>query len=416
MTEQCDILIKNARIRGYPSDKMFNIAVSGDKIIYIGETIPCRASIEIDARGNLVTESLANPHIHLCKVYTLDFVGDEALKRYQSNMMEDSLLAIEIASRVKERYREDWIYRNARRAIAEMIRYGVLHVRAFADTDSKARLEAVKALLKLREELRGIVDLQVVAFPQEGLVRDEMAYEYVAKALEMGADVVGGIPWIEFEEDVEEHIERAFTLAKSFNRDIAMLTDDAGDPGLRTTAKLARATIRNQWFGRVSAYHARALALYPKPYLHKVIELSKLAGISYVIAPHTGPLYAPYRSMLASGINVALGQDDIEDAYYPYGRGNMLEIAFLASHITRSMGMSDIEILMDMITWRAKAAMNLGRCGLNVGCEALIVVHRAKNTREAISRHDAPLYVIRGSKIVAENEEISRLYIKGWTS
>lgn len=411
MTEQCDILVMNARIRGYPHDRMFNIAVSEGKIVYIGETRPCRASIEIDAEGNLVTESLGNPHIHLCKVYTLDLVGDEALRRYQSNMMEDSLLAIEVASRVKDIYKEDWIYRNARRAIAEMIRYGVLHVRAFADTDSKAKLEAIKALLRLKEELKNIVDLQVVAFPQEGLIRDMKAYEYMTKALEMGADVVGGIPWIEFEEDVEEHIERAFTLAKEFNRDIAMLTDDAGDPGLRTTAKLARATIRNRWFGRVSAYHARALALYPKPYLNKVIELSKLAGISYVIAPHTGPLHAPYKSMLESGINVSLGQDDIEDAYYPYGRGNMLEVAFLASHITRSMGASDIETLIDMITWRAKVAMNLARCGLNVGCEALIVVHRASTTREAISRHELPLYVIRGSKILAENKVKSRLYI-----
>jgi cytosine deaminase len=229
----------------------------------------------------------------------------------------------------------------------------------------------------------------------------------MAKALEMGADVVGGIPWIEFEEDVEEHIERAFTLAKEFNRDIEMLTDDAGDPSLRTTAKLARATMRYRWFGRVSAYHARALALYPKPYLNKVIGLSKLAGVSYVIAPHTGSLYAPYKSMLASGVNVALGQDDIEDAYYPYGRGNMLEVAFLASHITRSMGASDIEMLMDMITWRAKTAMNLGGCGLKVGCEALIMIHRATSTREAILRHDAPLYVIRDNKIVGENKEIS---------
>jgi cytosine deaminase len=115
--------------------------------------------------------------------------------------------------------------------------------------------------------------------------------------------------------------------------------------------------------------------------------------------------------MLASGVNVALGQDDIEDAYYPYGRGNLLEVAFLASHITRSMGVSDIEMLMDMITWRAKAAMNLSGCRLKVGCEALIVIHRATSTREAILKHDAPLYVIRGNKIVGENKEISKLHI-----
>jgi cytosine deaminase len=129
LAEQCDILIMNAYIRSYPHDRRFNIAVSEGKIVYIGDSRPCRASIEIDAEGNLVTESLANPHIHLCKVYTIDLVGDEVLMRDQSGMMEDSLLAIEIASRVKDIYKEDWIYRNARRAIAEIIKYGVLHVR-----------------------------------------------------------------------------------------------------------------------------------------------------------------------------------------------------------------------------------------------------------------------------------------------
>ncbi len=400
MVEEYSLVIRRARIRGR-GDRLYDIAVDEDKIAVIAEDVMGRGEIEIDADGGLVTEPFVNPHLHMCKVYTYLLIGEEAVRKYQSSGMESSLSAILIASRVKEKYREDWIYENASRALREAVRHGTLYIRAFVDTDTKARLEGIKALLRLRDKYRGVVDIQVVAFPQDGLIRDEGAEEYLWKAVEMGADVVGGIPWIEYSREyMARHIDTVFNIALEYDRDIAMLTDDTGDPLLDTTEMLALKTIEKKWSGRVTACHARALALKPKPYLERLAGLLAKAGVSLVSDPHTGPLYLPIKYMLEHGVNVALGQDDIADAYYPYGRNNMLEVAFLASHLTWSMTLDDMDRLLDMITWRAAKAIGLKNYGLREGGDADILVHRARSVYELIWMHEKPLYVIRRGRII----------------
>ena len=158
-------------------------------------------------------------------------MAEEALKAYREPGMADSAAAIDLASKVKETYDASWIIPNARRAVALAALYGNLHIRAFADVDRKARLEGVKALLAVREEFRGIVDLQVVAFAQDGIVREPGADRLMEEAMEMGADVVGGIPWIEpGEAAAREHIRVCFDLAQRYDKDVSMLLDDVGDP------------------------------------------------------------------------------------------------------------------------------------------------------------------------------------------
>ncbi len=410
MVEVYDLVIRRARLYGV--EGLRDIAVVNGIIDSISEHVRGRGEFEIDADGGLVTEPFVNPHLHLCKVYTFRLIGDEATRSYQSSGMEHSLEAIEIASRVKERYREEWIYSNAEKAVAEAIRHGTLYIRAFADTDTKARLEAVKALIKLRERYKGIVDIQIVAFPQDGIIRDQGSEEYLWKAVESGADVAGGIPWIEYSrEDMEKHIDTVFRIALEYDRDIAMLTDDTGDPYLDTTEMLASKTIKNKWFNRVVACHARALALKPYPYLDRLAGLLRKAGMSLVSDPHTGPLHLPIKYMVKRGVNVALGQDDISDAYYPYGRNNMLEVAFLASHITWSMTLRDMDLLYEMITWRAAKAIGLNNYGLKISSRADLLIHRAKSIYELIWYHEKPRYVIRNGKIIYEHTETEKINI-----
>lgn len=288
------------------------------------------------------------------------------------------------------------IIENVRTALDLAVRYGNTHIRAFADTDTKAKLEGVKALLKACEEYKGRVEIQVVAFPQDGVVRDPGAEEYVEEALKLGADVVGGIPWIEYTEaDEQEHIDRMFALAKKYNKDVSMLLDDAGDPTLKTLEMVAVKTIKEGWQGRVTAQHCRAMALYPEPYYRKIEALLKQAKIGVVSDPQTGPLYARVKSMYKAGVRIALGQDDIADAYYPYGRNNMLEVAFLASHIMSMIGRDEMEILYDLITTNAAAALNIQNYGLKEGCDADLVVLDACSVWEALWSHEAPLYVIK---------------------
>jgi cytosine deaminase len=185
-----------------------------------------------------------------------------------------------------------------------------------------------------------------------------------------------------------------------------MLVDDAGDPGLRSLEVMAVETIQRGWQGRALAHHARAMALYPKPYFQKVAALLKLARMGIVSDPHTGPLHARIRELLEEGVLVCLGQDDISDAYYPYGRNNMLEVAFLASHLLWMTTSAEMEILYDMITVQAARAMRLADFGLRPGAPAHLVVLNAPNVREALREHAAPAYVISHGQLV--DQEVMR--------
>ncbi|MBI3912610.1 MAG: amidohydrolase family protein, partial [Chloroflexi bacterium] len=300
MPQSFDLLIRRARLRG-KLDQLFDIAIRDARIAAIDAQIADPARDEIDARGNLVTESFINPHLHLCKVYTLFRMKNaaNATQSYQADGMGKAMNAIELAARVKAEYAEDWIVANVRRAVALAAYYGCTHIRALADVDSQARLEGVKALLRAREEFRGVVEIQVVAFAQDGIGREAGARELMRAAMQLGADVVGGIPWIEYTDaDSAAHIQFIFDLAQEFNKDVSMLVDDAGDAGLRTLEAMAVETIVRGWQGRALAHHARAMALYATPYLQKVIALMQQAQLGIVTDPHTGPLHARVKELL----------------------------------------------------------------------------------------------------------------------
>jgi cytosine/creatinine deaminase len=348
-----------------------------------------------------VTESFVNPHLHLCKVWTLPMMEEEALKTYQGEAMGNAMVGIELASKIKEKYAESWITQNARRAVALAAVHGNLHMRAFADVDSKARLEAVRALIRVRDEFRGVVEIQVVAFAQDGIVREPGAAKLLHEAMNLGADVVGGIPWIEFTEaDATEHIKICFDYAQEFNRDVSMLLDDAGDPGLRTLEIMAMEAVRREWRGRALAHHCRAMSLYPRPYVQRLARILTHAGVPIVTDPHTGPLHARVRELLAEGVLVCLGQDDISDAYYQFGRNNMLEVAFLASHLLWMMTRQEIEKLYDMITIDAARAMNVLQYGLFEGAPANLVILDQPDVVEALRFHAPPAWVISNGRIV----------------
>lgn len=400
MNEQYDLIIRDAVLRATPKVKC-DIAISGGKIAKIAPSIDGRAAQELDAAGNLVTESYVNTHLHLCKVYTLMMMDEAALKDYHGADMGKAMTAIELAAKVKENYDEKWIIKNVRKACALAGRYGCTHIRAFADVDSKGKLEGIKALIRAREEFKGIVDLQVVAFAQDGLVREPGAEALMRQAMDLGADVVGGIPWIEYTDaDIAEHVRICFELAKEYDKPVSMLVDDAGDNGLRSLEVMALETIRTGWQGRSLAHHARAMSLYPKPYLQKLAALLKKAEMGVVSDPHTGPLHARVRELLDEGVLVCLGQDDISDAYYPYGRNNMLEVAFLNSHLLWFTTREDMETLYSMVTTNAAKAIGLKDFEIKEGAPANLVVLDQPNVLEALRFHEKPQYVISHGKLV----------------
>jgi cytosine/creatinine deaminase len=398
MAEAFDIAIRRARLRG-AADRHADIGIKDGRIAAIAPRLEGGGAAEIDARGNLVTESFVNPHLHLCKVWTLPMMEEEALRAYQGEGMGKALSGIELASKIKEKYAEGWIVENARRAVALAALHGNLHIRAFADVDGKARLEGVKALLRVRGEFRGVVDLQVVAFAQDGIVREPGAADLMHQAMVLGADVVGGIPWIELTgDDAAVHIRTCFDLAQEFNKDVSMLLDDAGDPDLRTLETMAVEAIKRGWQGRALAHHCRAMSLYPAPYVQRLARLLRAAGVAVVTDPHTGPLHARVKDLRAAGVRVCLGQDDISDAYYTFGRNNMLEVAFLAAHLLWMMTRQDVAALYDMITIEPAKAINLDGFGLSVGAPANLVVLDRPDEVEALRYHGPPVQVISHGK------------------
>jgi cytosine/creatinine deaminase len=403
------LAVGGATLRGRPGSWQIGIddgritAVTQERLIGHGE---------IDAAGGLVTESLVNAHLHLDKVHTLDRAGDAALTAYTREGMGSALRAIELASAVKAEYDRSWIEPNARRAVMEAVRYGVRHVLAFADVDTKARLEGVIPLLALREEFRDVVDLQVVAFPQDGLLRDPGAEELVREAVDLGADVVGGIPWIEdTDAEAREHVRRVCALAAAHGRRVAMLVDDAGDPDLRTTEMLAQAMLEHGLVERGIANHARAVGRYARPSLERLARVAKRAGLGFVSDPHTGPLHLPVRELTEMGLSVALGQDDIEDAFYPFGRHNMVEIAFLAAHALEAVDTAGIDLVYDAVTTTAATVLGVTGHRLEVGGNADLVVHHEPTLRSVLAQHEAPAYVVASGRLVAASTSSTEFHL-----
>lgn len=403
MPPSTSILITNAQLRHKPAGETVSILIQDGRIAAIDKVVMGSADVKLDAGGNLVTESFVNAHLHLDKVYTLDRMDELALQSYQGAGMGKAMNAIELASRVKAEYDESWILPNVRKALRLAAKNGNTHIRAFADVDSKAKLIGVQALLKAREEFKGVVDVQVVAFPQDGVAREPGTEELIRQAMKLGADVVGGIPWIEFTDaDAQQHVDAMFAIAKEFDKPVSMLVDDAGDAGLRTLEMMALAAIKQGWQGRALAHHARAMALYPVPYLQKVIALLKQARMYVVSDPQTGPLHARVRELLEEGAYVCIGQDDISDAYYPYGHNNMLEVAFLASHLLWMTSRAEMETLYSLVTTEAAKAIGLQDFELKVGAPAHLVVLDAPTVREALRYHRAPVHVISHGALLHE--------------
>lgn len=391
--------VANARLRARRG--LWDIAIEDGMVAGVVKSRRGRQRGVLDARGSLVTEPFAVAHVHLDKVMTASRLSSGAMAAYQAGSM-DTRRSIRLASKVKEGCSERDILSRAKPVLQEALQYGVSAMRAFADTDTLSGLKAVRALMALRDEFSGKMEIQVVAFPQEGIESDPGAEEYVEKAIEIGADVVGGIPWLEKDRASQRrHIDKLFAVAERHHKPIAMLVDDAGDQKLRTLEMLASKTIKERMFGRVQACHARAMQLYPEAYARRVAQLCRRAGIGVVSSPHTGPLHARIDLLRESGVTVALGQDDCSDAYYPFGRCNMLEVAFIASHILREMTADDMDRLYDMITINPARIMGSQATTISEGSPASLVVLSEKDVVGALATHGRPAMVVNRGNLVS---------------
>ena len=408
-----DLIVRQALRRGETAPR--DIAIDAGTIAAVEPRVSGRASREIDARGRLVTPPLVNPHVHLDKA----LLGD-VMRPNRSQTLQE---AIAITWDFKRAYTETDIVERAGAVIQMAVREGTLAVRAFADVDSVGGLAPVRGLLATRARYRHLLTMEVVAFPQEGILRDPGTEALLREAMTLGADVVGGLPWYEMtDEDARRHIDIVFAIARERDADVHMLVDDTDDANSRSLEYLAVKTKREGYGGRVSASHCGALAAYNPTYAAKVIGLVREAGIAIVSNPHISLVLAGrrdaepvrrgitrVRELLRAGVNVASGQDDVNDPYYPFGRASQLEVALFMAHTAHLTYPDELETVFDMVTGNAARAMRLDRYGLAAGDAGDLLIWDAGSVKEALTRQRPPAYVVRGGVVVAQTTITSEL-------
>lgn len=409
-----DLLIRNARIVGQKGLK--DIGIEAGKIVKIGK-IARRARRTIDAKGMLASPAFIDPHIHLDKV----LIADQLRPNVSGTLQE----AIELIWERKRKYTVSDIKRRAGEVIRMAALNGTTRIRTHADVDTIGGLMPLKGLLATRKAFKRLMDLQIIAFPQEGILRDPGAKELMRKSMDLGADIVGGMPHHErSHEEAKRHIDIAFDIAREFDADIDMHVDETDDPNSRSLEYLAEKTIAEGYQGRVTAGHTCALAAYPDDYAREVIHKVKLADINMVTNPVTNLVIQgredrqPIRrgitrvkELLAAGVNVTFGQDCVDDAFYPFGRADMLEVALITAHAAQLTTPAEIETVFKMMTTNAARTLGvLDDYGIEVGKRADIVILDAKSPKDAIRRQADRRYVIKGGRIIAESSSLKKIF------
>jgi cytosine deaminase len=395
------------------------VGVIDGRISEIAEHIRGSGEDEIDAKGRLLTAGFANIHCHLDKCLT------GAWANIWEGARTGSPQAIPSATKVKEGFTEDDIVERATRALTSSILAGTTAVRAFADVDTIGGLLAVKSLLKVREKFRGLLDVQVVAFPQEGIIRDEGTEELIEKSIELGADVVGGIPWYERNsESARKHTDIVLKIAKKYSKPVHALIDDNSDPESRNIEYLLARSIEEGFRGRVAASHCRGGLDSPdEEYARRIVGLAKEVGATIVENPHISLfMYGrndPHpvrrgvtrvREFLAGGVNLAVGQDDIDDPYYPFGRGDMLELAFIMCHAAHLGSPEEMESALDMVTYNPAKGMGLPGYGIEEGAYADLALVDSASVHEALRLQPERLVVLKRGKVIARTKTQREFY------
>src|SRR5919201_1267919 len=364
-----DLCLRGARIPG--SSGTTNIGIANGKIVAADDA----AREVVDVGGALVTPALVEPHIHLDAVLT---VGEP---RYNATGSLFEGIAI-WAERVQSLTVED-VQRRASVVLRWQLANGVLHVRSHVDV-CDPELRALRALLELRDEARDQIDLQLVAFPQQGIYSFDGGERLMREAVRLGADVVGGIPHYELTRvDGEKSVRFVMELAAEHGLQVDIHCDETDDDQWRFLEVMAAETIRLGMSGRVTASHTTAMHSYNNAYAYRLIQNLRRAGLHMVTNPLDNSVlqgrfdgypirrgHTRVKELLAAGVNVCLGHDSVMDPWYPLGYGDPLQAAFVLAPYRQMSGHGELRTLMDMITWNPASALGLEKYGLLPGCRA----------------------------------------------
>ena len=387
------ILIEEGKIsRIFPQDEVFN---------YSGEIL--------DGEEGIIYPPFVEPHIHLDATQTAG----------QPNWNQSGTLfeGIERWAERKSLLSHEDVKSRAWKTLKWQIANGVQYVRTHVDV-SDPTLTALKAMLEVKKEIAPWVDLQIVAFPQEGILSYPNGEKLLDQAMEMGADVVGGIPHFEFTREYGvESMHIAFDIARKYNKQIDIHCDEIDDEQSRFVETVAALALKYDMGEKVTASHTTAMHSYNNAYTSRLFRLLKMSKIHFVANPlvniHLQGRFDTYpkrrgvtrvKEMLKNNINVCFGHDDVFDPWYPLGTANMLQVLHMGLHVCQLMGYGQINDGLKLVTENSAKALGLTDYGIKEGNSANFIVLPAENGFDAVRRQVPTRYSIRHGKVISETQ------------
>jgi cytosine deaminase len=403
------MLVKNIHING--REGLWQIAIEDRKIARI---LPNEEQIDfsgdiLDGEQGIVYPPFVEPHIHLDATQTAG----------QPNWNQSGTLfeGIERWAERKSLLSHEDVKSRAWKTLKWQIANGVQHVRTHVDV-SDPTLTALKAMLEVKKEVAPWVDLQIVAFPQEGILSYPNGEALLDQAMAMGADVVGGIPHFEFTREYGvESMHIAFNIARKYNKQIDIHCDEIDDEQSRFVETVAALALKYEMGDKVTASHTTAMHSYNNAYASRLFRLLKLSKIHFVANPlvniHLQGRFDTYpkrrgvtrvKEMLKNKINVCFGHDDVFDPWYPLGTANMLQVLHMGLHVCQLMGYGQINDGLKLVTENSAKALGLQGYGVEEGNAANFIILPAENGFDAVRRQVPTRYSIRHGKVIAETK------------
>jgi len=411
-----DLIIRNANLPD--GRKGLDIAVQGDRIAAIAPRIEAEGP-EIDATGRLVSPPFIDPHFHMDATLSL---GLPRMNR-SGNLLE----GIALWGELRPLLTREALVERALRYIDLAVTQGMGAIRTHVDT-SDPRLVTVEAMIEVRERVKPYLDLQLVAFPQDGYLRAPQGVAALNRALDMGVDIVGGIPHFERTmEDGRLSVEALCRIAADRGLPVDMHCDETDDPMSRHVETLAAQTLRFGLQGRVAGSHLTSMHSMDDYYVSKLIPLIAESGMNVIPNPLINIMlqgrhdsYPKRRGMtrvpelMAAGINVSFGHDCVMDPWYSMGSGDMLEVGHMAIHVAQMASVQDKTTIFNALTVNSARTMGLQGYGLEVGCFADMVILQARDPAEALRLKPVKLAVIRRGRVIARTPaRVGQLFLDG---
>lgn len=397
-----DIIIRQAKLPGY--DSLQDVAIENGLIQRIAPHIDGQAARVIEAGGKVLIPGLVDSHIHLDKAYIMDRLPNKS-----GTLME----AIQVTAKLKPTFTKEDVVERATRALFTLVSHGTTHIRTHAEFDPAQGFTGFETVMELKEKYRHLMDIQVVAFPQEGIFKCPGVEDMMTQAMDMGADVVGGIPYND--SPSKEHIDLVFRLAAKYGKPIDFHQDFKDNADSMTIEYICDKTIAEGMQGKVSVGHLTALAAVPPEELEPILKKMADAQINVMCLPatdlHLGArndtynvrrTVTPVRKLRDAGVNMCFATNNIRNAFTPYGTGDLMHIAMLGIPVCHLGGADDLPTVLPMLTTNPAKALGLSDYGLEEGKKADMVLLDSDSVETCVIDIPERLFVIKNGSVIVE--------------